>query len=89
MRRSEHLRFGKYSIEGVDDLNPSNGETAHGGFDPVYANDDLDRVIPVDVLRKMEKNGEIGSLFNYYTQQWVTVLLLLTLKSLQLKLQLI
>ena len=63
---SSASKYGKYSIECIDDLNPSNSETAHGGFDPVYANDDLDRVIPVDVLREMEKNGEIGSLFNYF-----------------------
>lgn len=63
---SSASKYGKYSIEGIDDLNPSNSETAHGGFDPVYANDDLDRVIPVDILREMEKNKEIGSLFNYF-----------------------
>lgn len=63
---SSASKYGKYSIEGIDDLNDANGETAHGGFDPVYANDDLDRVIPVDVLREMEQTGEIGSLFNYY-----------------------
>ena len=63
---SSASKYGKYSIEGIDDLTPENGETAHGGYDPVYANQDLDRVIPVDVLREMEQSGEIGELFNYY-----------------------
>mgnify|MGYP002508256639 CR=1 FL=1 len=32
---------------------------AHGGYDPVYANEDSDRVLPVDVLREMEKEGKL------------------------------
>lgn len=63
---SSASKFGRYSIEGVTDLTPENGETAHGGYDPTYANDDLDRVIPVDVLREMEAKGEIGSLHEFY-----------------------
>lgn len=63
---SSASKYGKYSIEGLDNFDSTNGETAHGGYDPVYANEDLDRVLPLDVLRDMEKNGEIGSLHNYY-----------------------
>ena len=63
---SSASKYGKYSIAGIDDLTPENGETAHGGYDPVYANQDLDRVLPVDVLREMEKAGEIGSLHDFY-----------------------
>lgn len=48
------------------DLNSETHETAHGGYDPNYANEDSDRVIPVDVLRKMEKEGKIGSLHRYF-----------------------
>ncbi len=63
---SSASKYGRYSLQGIDDLNPENSETAHGGYDPVYANDDLDRVIPVDVLKEMEKAGEIGSLHEYW-----------------------
>ena len=50
------------------DLTEETYETAHGGYDPVYANEDADRVLPVDVLREMEKNGVIGKLHNkFYT----------------------
>lgn len=59
-------KFGRYDIAGVDDLVEGEWETAHGGFDPVVANEDMDRVIPVDVLRNKEKNGEIGELFHYF-----------------------
>ncbi len=63
---SSAQKYGKYDIEGVDDLKEGEWETAHGGHDPVYANLDSDRVIPVDVLRDMEKEGKIGKLHRYY-----------------------
>ena len=63
---SSASRFGKYSIEGVSDLTDATYETAHGGYDPVYANSDADRVLPVDVMRDLEKEGVIGSLHKYY-----------------------
>jgi glycine reductase complex component B subunit gamma len=63
---SSASKIGKYDIEGVMDLVEGEWETAHGGHDPVYANEDSDRVIPVDVLRNMEKEGKIGSLHRYF-----------------------
>lgn len=63
---SSATKYGKYSLAGITDFTPDNGQTAHGGYDPVYANEDLDRVLPVDVLREMEANGEIGSLHEYW-----------------------
>lgn len=63
---SSASKYGRYSLAGIDDFTPENGETAHGGYDPVYANLDLDRVLPVDVIKEMEKNGEIGSLHPYW-----------------------
>lgn len=63
---SSASRFGKYDIEGINDLTPDKFETAHGGYDPVYANADPDRVLPVDVLRDLEKEGRIGKLHRYY-----------------------
>ena len=63
---SNAQRFGEYDIEGLMDLTSETHETAHGGHDPVYANEDPDRVIPVDVLRDLEKEGKIGSLHRYF-----------------------
>jgi betaine reductase len=67
---SSASKYGKYSIEGVNDLTEETYETAHGGYDPVYANQDADRVLPVDVLRELENEGVIGKLHDYY---YVTV----------------
>ncbi|MPN00154.1 Glycine reductase complex component B subunit gamma [bioreactor metagenome] len=38
----------------------------HAGYDPVYANDDPNRVAPLDILRQLEKEGEISSIYNYF-----------------------
>lgn len=63
---SSAQKFGEYDITGVTDLTAETYETAHGGYDPVYANEDADRVLPVDVLRDLEKEGKIGELHNKY-----------------------
>lgn len=63
---SSASHYGKYDIEGVMDLTPETYQTAHGGYDPVYANADADRVLPVDIMREFEKEGKIGSLSRYY-----------------------
>ncbi len=63
---SSASKYGKYDIEGVADLTNNTYETAHGGYDPVYANQDADRVLPVDVLREYEKAGKIGKLHRYF-----------------------
>ena len=65
---SSASKYGEYDITGVEDLDAAGWETAHGGYDPVYANEDADRVLPVDVMREFEKAGKIGKLYNkFYT----------------------
>ena len=63
---SSASKYGKYSLVDINDFTAENGETAHGGYDPVYANIDLDRVLPVDVIKEMVASGEIGSLHEYW-----------------------
>lgn len=63
---SSASKYGEYCLDGVMDLTEETYETAHGGFDPVYCNEDSDRVLPVDVLRDLEKEGVIGKLHNYF-----------------------
>ncbi len=63
---SSATRFGEYDITGVENLTAETFETAHGGYDPVYANQDADRVLPVDVMREFEREGIIGKLHNKY-----------------------
>ena len=63
---SSASHYGKYDIDGVQVLTDKTYETAHGGYDPVYANADPNRVLPVDVMREFEKEGRIGELSHYY-----------------------
>ena len=63
-------KFAEYNIAGVDDLTADTYQTCHGGYDPTYANDDPDRILPIDALRTLEKAGIIGKMHDYY---YVTV----------------
>ena len=81
---SSAKNYGEYDITGVTDLTEATYQTAHGGYDQTYANLDSDRVLPVDVLRDLEKEGKIGSLYKFFystvgngtavtsTKQWGT-----------------
>lgn len=57
--------WGKYDVEGLDKL-AGDFCTIHGGYDPVYANEKPDRVAPLDLLKKMEKEGKIGKVYKYF-----------------------
>ena len=65
---SSASHYGEYSLDGVEFLTAETHQTAHGGYDPVYANANPNRVLPVDVMRDLEKEGKIGKLHNkFYT----------------------
>ena len=63
---SSASKYGQYDLTAFDDLTEATHETAHGGYDPVYANQDSDRVLPLDVIRDMLNEGKIGSLHPYF-----------------------
>ncbi len=63
---SSAQKFGKYSIEGLLAVSKETHQTAHGGYDPTYANADPNRVLPLDIMREFEQQGIIGKLHNFY-----------------------
>lgn len=63
---SSASRYGRYDIGSLNALSPQSHETAHGGYDPTYANADPHRVLPLDVMRDLEREGIIGRLYPYY-----------------------
>ena len=63
---SSASHYGEYNIAGVETLTEATYETAHGGYDPVYANANPNRVLPVDVLREFEREGKIGKLHEFF-----------------------
>ena len=56
---SSASKYGKYELHNMD-------ETAHGGFDPTYANNNPNVVVPVDALKELHAEGKIGELYPYY-----------------------
>ncbi len=63
---SSASKYGTYDISNVTDLKEGEYETAHGGYDPVACNADADRVLPVDVLNDLLKEGKIGSIHPFF-----------------------
>lgn len=59
-------RYGEYSLHGLERLTSETHQSVHGGYDPTYANADPNRVLPVDVMRSLERKGRIGRLHGTY-----------------------
>lgn len=55
-----------YSLEGLEKLERGDFEVAHGGYDPVPANADPNRVLPLDGMRRLEKQGGFRKLLGKY-----------------------
>ena len=63
---SSATKYGIYSIEGMDHMDKKDFMTIHGGYDRAFVTEDPDLVVPLDVLRELEKEGEFGELANYF-----------------------
>ena len=59
-------RWGSYNIEGRDDLRGEDYEVSHGGYDTRFVQEDPHRLVPLDAMREMEKNGVIGKLHDEF-----------------------
>lgn len=57
-----------YDIAGKDRLSAKEYEVSHQGYDNKYVNQDPNRLVPVDALRAIVKNGKVASMLDvYYT----------------------
>ena len=59
-------KFGRYGLEGFTDLTPDTFDCIHGGIDTTFAKADPDRIVPLDVVRQLEREGRIGGLFPFF-----------------------
>lgn len=59
-------RFGRYEIKGIDKLSPQNYEVSHEGYDSGLVRKDPNRLVPVDVMRDLEREGVIGKLYDAF-----------------------
>lgn len=63
---SSATKYGIYNITGMDSLSKNHFMTVHGGYDRAFVTENPNLVVPLDVLREMEKEGVIGELANYF-----------------------
>lgn len=59
-------KFGTYSLAELSALTSRSHQTAHGGYDPTYANENPNRILPLDAVRELEEEGAIGRLHPTY-----------------------
>jgi glycine reductase len=59
-------RFGRYPIAGINDLTSEGYEGNHGGYSTAYVNEDPDRLVPLDVLRDVEREGQVGKIHDHF-----------------------
>ena len=50
----------------MDALKAGEFKTIHAGYDPMMADSNPNSVLPLDVLRQMEKEGKIGKLHEFF-----------------------
>ncbi len=56
----------RYSLAGLEGLEPGQWRSVHGGFSTVHANADPNRILPLDAARQLEREGAIGKLHEEY-----------------------
>lgn len=59
-------RWAKYDMTGLDSAGDGRFECVHGGFDNSLLNADPNRVLPLDALREMEREGVFGHLYPFF-----------------------
>ncbi len=68
IRQAFATDFGRYDMTGMDSLNKGVYESIHGGYDTTFASNDPHRLIPLDQMRVLEKEGKIGGTYrNFFT----------------------
>ncbi|CAH2213438.1 Sarcosine reductase complex component B subunit beta [Tepidibacter aestuarii] len=63
---SSATKYGIYDISEMEKLTPDKFTTIHGGYDRAYVLENPNLVVPLDVMRDMEREGVIGELANYF-----------------------
>jgi glycine reductase len=59
-------KYGAYSLKGLLTLTSETHQTVHGGYDPTFAMEDPNRVLPLDMIRELEAEGTVGCLHELY-----------------------
>jgi betaine reductase len=66
LRQAFSTTFAKYDIENLVSVPAGDYESIHGGYDTTNINLDPNRLVPLDELRNLEKEGKIKSIYKYF-----------------------
>jgi glycine reductase len=58
-------KYMRYAIGTLDRLSADAWTSIHGGYDTRHVRADPNRVVPLDALRKMEREGTVGKIYPY------------------------
>ena len=61
-RAGKYLR---YELHGVESLSGMDFQTVHGGYNHAFVNADPNRLVPVDALRALTREGRVGEMADY------------------------
>ena len=66
IERISATKCGKYNIESADRLQSEDYEVVHVGYDTTFVTKDPNRLVPLDVVRDLEKEGVIGKVSEWF-----------------------
>jgi glycine reductase len=66
LKRCSETKWAKYGITGLDALTADGYECVHGGFFNLMACENPNLVLPLDVMRDLQREGVIGALADTY-----------------------
>jgi glycine reductase len=58
-------RFTAIAVAGVNSLDPDKFDAVHSGYDTAFTNQDPNRLVPLDVLRELEREGKIARVHDF------------------------
>jgi glycine reductase complex component B subunit gamma len=66
LREYNSVAWRRYRIADLERLESGDWEPIHGGYDSTWAREDPNRVVPLDALRQLERDGTFAELHEYY-----------------------
>jgi glycine reductase len=66
LKRCSETKWARYEIAGLDALTANEFECVHGGFFNLMACENPNLVLPLDVMRDLQREGAIGALADTY-----------------------
>lgn len=63
---SSATKFGTYDLSNMESMGKDDFTTIHGGYDRSFVLKNPNLVVPLDVMRDLEKEGAVGEIANYF-----------------------